>query len=260
MYLKISLASMKKEFMYRAHFISVLISSMARLAVFWFLWIAIYKFSSNGLMQGFTFEQMITYSAISTMISYSLTTWLEFFIEEDIKTGRISNILTKPVNYIFFRIYDEFGRMLFKLFTRIIPISLVAFLILGIAVPSNPLFFISVAISFLINLCFSLLVGLWAIVSKGSIWGMSKTVQAMNEVLSGSLIPLYFFPAWFTSIAYALPFQAVFNIPLSIYIGKITGYDILSGIGIQLVWLLVLSLVVFLAWRYTKKRIMVYGG
>jgi ABC-2 type transport system permease protein len=260
MYLNVSLASLKKEFSYRVHFLSTLVSSVGRLAVFWFLWTAIYKFSATGVIQGFTFMEMITYSSISTIITYTLTSWLEFFVEEDIKTGRISNILTKPVNYVVFRVYDELGRILFKILTRVIPLSLVAFLLMGISLPSSPLFFFSAVISLFINICISLLVGMWAIMSKGSIWGMSKTVDAVSEIMSGSLIPLYFLPAWFASIAYVLPFQAVYNIPISIYLGKMAGYEAFIGLGIQLAWLAVLIVVVHFVWKYSERKIMVFGG
>jgi ABC-2 type transport system permease protein len=78
--------------------------------------------------------------------------------------------------------------------------------------------------------------------------------------MAGAMIPIYLFPEWLKKIAYFLPFQAIFNVPLSIYVGKITGYEILVGVGMQLFWLSVLAILSFGAWKIAEKKIIVHGG
>jgi len=260
MYLKAALMSFKKESSYRIHIFASILNSIIRLAVLWFLWMAIFNFSASEAIEGFTFNEMITYASISTIISFAFSSWLQFDIQEDVKTGKISNILTKPFNYIVFRISGDFGRIFFKILTTIIPLALISVFIMKISLPLSPLFFISIVIGLFINVFFSVLIGLWTFWSKGGIWGITQTKGVISEIMSGALIPIYFFPEWLKSIAYFLPFQAVYNIPLSIYIGKITGYEILINICTQLFWFLVLALLVFTAWKYSEKRVIVYGG
>src|SRR3990172_5356433 len=111
------------------HTISSILSSIISLAVLWFIWSAIFSLSANETIQGFTFNSMITYVSISIMASFTISSWVDFFIEEDVKTGKISNMLTKPFNYVIFRLSDEIGRILFKALTRIVPLVLVSFVI-----------------------------------------------------------------------------------------------------------------------------------
>lgn len=260
MYWQLSFMSFKRGFVYRIHFIITILSSIIQLAVLWFLWTAIYSVSSTEIIGGFTFTAMITYASISTAISFIISSYTEYAIEEDVKTGRISNTLTKPVNYIVFYIFNEYGEVFFKILTMGLPLILISFLFLNISLPSSSIFFISVIFGFFINFFLVLLTGMWAFWTAGSIWGIRLTRYVVSQIMSGAIIPIYLFPEWLKTIAYILPFQAIFNIPLSIYIGKIVGYEILSAIGIQLLWFFGLALMCVAVWKQAEKKIMVHGG
>jgi ABC-2 type transport system permease protein len=181
-------------------------------------------------------------------------------MEEDVRTGNISTLLTKPVNYIFFRFFGELGRSVFKALMIGLPIIIAAIFILHLSLPSSPMFFVSVALGFIISSLLSLLIGMWSFFTTGSVWGLRITRDFVEEVMSGSLIPLYIFPEWLKSIAYLLPFQAIYNIPLSIYVGKIASYEILYSIGMQVLWIAILFSVCFFAWKFSERRILIHGG
>ena len=260
MYKEILLTTFKEEFAYKTEFVMSLIGSVIQLLVLWFLWNAIFKAYGAEVLKGFTLPMMITYISISTILSFYNKSMTEYLIEEDVKTGFLSVILTKPVNYPIYYLFREIGRISFFLITRGLPIILISFLFLNISYPLSPLFFLSMFLGFFINFFIVFLTGLWSFWNSGSIWGIRYTRIVVSEMLSGAIIPLYLFPQWLSQLSYALPFQAIYSIPLLIYIGKTTGFDILNAILIQLFWIAFLGILTFAAWKKAEKKTTVQGG
>jgi ABC-2 type transport system permease protein len=260
MYKEILLTTFKEEFAYKTEFVMSLIGSVIQLLVLWFLWNAIFKAYGAEVLKGFTLPMMITYISISTILSFYNKSMTEYSIEEDVKTGFLSVILTKPVNYPIYYLFREIGRISFFLITRGLPIILISFLLLNISYPLSPLFFLSMFLGFFINFFIVFLTGLWSFWNSGSIWGIRYTRIVVSEMLSGAIIPLYLFPQWLGQLSYVLPFQAIYSIPLLIYIGKTTGFDILNALLVQLFWIAFLGVLVFVAWKKAEKKTTIQGG
>ncbi len=90
--------------------------------------------------------------------------------------------------------------------------------------------------------------------------GVRVIVTAVTTFLSGSLIPLPFFPQPVLNIIQWLPFAAMQNMPLRIYSGNIAGMDAAKGIGFQVFWLAALVLTGLVAMRRAMKKVIVQGG
>jgi ABC-2 type transport system permease protein len=58
----------------------------------------------------------------------------------------------------------------------------------------------------------------------------------------------------------ALPFVYIYQLPLSIYIGRGDRSEHIAQLGIQSVWLVILAAVFFLAQDRVTKKVMVQGG
>ena len=260
MYKEIALTSFKEEVIYRIEFIMSIIGSIVYIVVFWFFWNAIFKTYGAESLKGFTLPMMITYSSISAILVLYSRSFIEFSIEENVKTGFISVILTKPVNYPLYHLFRELGATLFKFLTRGIPIFLTAFFILNIFLPSSPIFFVSVFLGFFINFFIALITGFWSFWTSGSIWGIRFARQVIADILSGAIIPIFLFPAWLSNIAYALPFQATQSIPLLIYIGKINGLEIFNALLVQVFWIILLGGLSLVMWKSAEKKTLSYGG
>jgi ABC-2 type transport system permease protein len=115
-------------------------------------------------------------------------------------------------------------------------------------------------LGFFINFFMVFLTGLWSFWSSGSIWGIRYTRIVVSEILSGAIIPLYLFPNWLSQISYALPFQAIYSIPLLIYIGKITNLEIFNSILTQIFWIIFLGILCLVGWKIAKKKTTSQGG
>ena len=96
-----------------------------------------------------------------------------------------------------------------------------------------------------------------------STWGINIVKETIVLLLSGASIPLAFFPEKARIVVSYLPFRAVYDIPLSILLGK-SGSDNWQGLvslfGLQVIWLVVLTAAGNLFWNCSVKKVTVNGG
>ncbi len=259
-YLKISENSLKSMLAYRMNFFGGLAQSFFSLVAMWFVWHAIFASAGTTEIQGLTLYSMITYLFVSTLMRTYTHSYMEWDMQEDARTGRITRHLTLPTSYPLFRFFATFGESVYNILTRVVPLMVGALFFLNIAPPASLLFFASIVLSLLIDFSISFLTGLWVFWSGGSIWGLRFSVRVIGDMISGAFIPLYLFPDFFAKIFQLLPFAAVFHIPLSIYLGKISGAEIFFALGQQLFWVLALLALAGYVWLAAKKKIYSQGG
>ena len=260
-YLDLTVIGLKQAIAYRTEFFAGLVAALINLTVLYFAWNAVYAASASTVIGGFTLSTMMTYLVVSSCLRSLTYSGLEYDFEWDVRTGGISTILTKPVSYPLFRIFKGFSNTIFTMVTSILPIILISVLLIGISPPINSLaFLISVVLGYFVNYFMIFLTGMWAFYSTGSVWGISLSRRVISDIMSGAVIPFSFFPVWFVSIANLLPFQTMFNLPLSIYLGKIVGIDILYSFVQQIVWLVILGALCYLVWKRVERKVVVHGG
>jgi len=80
------------------------------------------------------------------------------------------------------------------------------------------------------------------------------------SLFSGAMIPLWFFPGWLNNLARFLPFQGIFFVPNSIFVGELGGKEILPALGVQLLWLAISFLILRFVWSRAANKIVVQGG
>ena len=133
----------------------------------------------------------------------------------------------------------------------------------AISPPGSPLTgfltLVSLALGQLVLYFLNLLVDLlcfWAISNVNALF----VYRFVNNLMSGTFAPLWLFPSWFQVFAWCLPFQAIVNIPLSFYIGRLSPGQFPAAAGLQLAWCLLLGTLCATAWRRAGRRITVQGG
>ncbi len=96
-----------------------------------------------------------------------------------------------------------------------------------------------------------------------STWGINIVKETIVMLLSGASIPLAFFPEGLKKAVEFMPFRAVYDIPLKILLCKDQAASlpgVFSYMGIQLIWVLALSLAGNLFWNISVRKITVNGG
>ena len=112
---------------------------------------------------------------------------------------------------------------------------------------------------FLINWLMAALFGMIAF-SAVNIDALIQVKKHLLRLLSGSIIPIWFFPPGVARVLGALPFVYIYQLPLSIYIGRGDRAQQLSQMRIQLIWLAVLAGLFFLVQNRVTRKVMVQGG
>jgi ABC-2 type transport system permease protein len=93
------------------------------------------------------------------------------------------------------------------------------------------------------------------------IFGIQIMVQFISSLLSGSLVPLYFFPqGWIQNVLLASPFAALYNAPLSIWIGKYQGAEIGQALMLQAFWAIAFGVFAMWFWRIGERKVVIQGG
>ena len=83
---------------------------------------------------------------------------------------------------------------------------------------------------------------------------------AVETILSGRLVPQALLPEWAQRIANVLPFRWSFGFPIEVIIGKLTLPEMVLGLGIQLGWLAVATVLFVVGWNAGIKRYSAVGA
>ena len=73
-------------------------------------------------------------------------------------------------------------------------------------------------------------------------------------------MPLRFFPGWFVRLAYLTPFPHTVNALIEVYLGVLTGPELLQTLLGQLLWAVALILAAQLALRAGVRQLVIQGG
>ena len=226
-----------------------------------YFWKALY--TGRGTVGGVDADSMLTYIIISSALSVLLTTNVERRIEKSVDKGTVATDMMKPVSLFGVFFAEDIGSIIALIFQNMIPILLIGSVMIKLPVMADirdlPLFLVSVVLSFLINWLIAALFGMIAFTAV-NISALIQVKKHLLRLLSGSIIPVWFFPDSVARVLSALPFVYIYQLPLSIYIGRGDRSEHVAQLGIQSVWLVILAAVFFLAQDRVTKKVMVQGG
>ncbi len=226
-----------------------------------YFWKALYK--DQSMVGDVDAQSMLTYIVISSALSVLLITNVERRIEQSVEKGTVATDMIKPVNLFGMYFAEDIGSIIALIFQNMIPILLIGSLMIKVPVMADiralPLFIISVMESFLINWLFAALFGMIAFKTM-NISALLQVKKHLIRLLSGSIIPVWFFPEAVANVLNALPFVYIYQLPLSIYIGRGDWDEHIAQMKIQSLWLVVLLVIFYFVQNRATKKVMVQGG
>lgn len=264
LYLAFSKGAIKKQLAYKANIIMGVIGRLIMVTVTFFLWKAIYSSSDEGIIKGFSLEEMLVYIMMTFMISIVTMCSISYEIGSEVRDGSIAMNLIKPINFRRMLVFKGLGEFAFSFICLFLPavlgISIYSERMLGnLNISRLILFTLSMFLGFMINLYYSYLFGLLAFKFYG-LWGISQIATAIINLISGALIPLTFFPSMIEKIFTLLPFSSIVYTPAMIYLGKIPMAEILKAIVIQGIWVFIFFLFSKFAWGKVVDKLTIQGG
>ncbi len=262
-YLTLTRAGMIESLQFRLGTLVIVAGNLLYLIVVYFLWKAIYASAGTDIVNGMTFSDTLIYLVLATALFNFMEMYVVWEIGRRIQSGEITLDLLKPIEYRRYVFWSYSGSFVTQFFFTFLPTFIVVAVVThgAIHLDLNLLFFVvSVIMAVSINYSIDFLVGTICLYTE-SIWGINIMKQVIVMLLSGATIPIAFFPEPLKTIAYYLPFQSIYNAPLSVLLDGTPQPDtLLRTLGIQLVWCIVMTVLSKLFWKVSLRQITVNGG
>ena len=193
-------AGIQELITYRVNFLLYRIGDVMGAFVAFYLWKAVFDSSQESLIQGFSMADITLYIIMSFVTNLLTKSDSSFMIGEEVKDGSIIMRLLRPVHFAASYLFTELGSKWLIFISVGLPFLSVIVLmkilsgqgiveVLGLTV----LYLFSLMLAYLINFFFNICFGFSAFVFK-NLWGSNLLKTSIVAFMSGSLIPLAFFP------------------------------------------------------------------
>ncbi|MEQ1859487.1 MAG: ABC-2 family transporter protein [Chthoniobacteraceae bacterium] len=255
---------LQNTFVYRWNFLLRTIFGIVPLIGTIFLWRAVTT-SSGGQIAGYEFSTMIFYFMIVVFLDNLISpTEDDWQIAGDIRDGRLSALLLKPLNYIGYRFTLYVSYRLTYVAIVALPIGVLLFFLRDfVQWPQQPatwpLFALSTlmaaGIQFFIGVCLGLC-AFWVLEVSTLIFVMFS----FEYFLSGMIYPLDMLPASLQGFVKWSPFTYEMFFPVQIMMERVHGAALWQGLAIQAGWLLVAFVATQLIWRAGLRKYQAVGG
>ncbi len=260
-YVEFAKRAFSREGTYRFQVFSRIGSVLLRVFLLSTLWTNLYR--NNGAQAGITLQAMITYVVIALLLDIVYGVNGAYVVREKIREGSIAIDFMRPISVPLYVFADTLGQTGFALL-QCVPALILSAFIVHVQGPVSPLallgFIGALGIGFVVNYFIDMIMAtitFWTM----EIFGVQLMVQFIASLLSGSLVPLYFFPqGWIQDLLLASPFAALYNAPLSIWIGKYQGVQIGEALAVQAFWAVALGAFAMWLWSVGERKVVIQGG
>jgi ABC-2 type transport system permease protein len=263
-YLSVFRISFAQEFAYRLNFILWRVRNVFQIFLIFFLWDSVFA-EPGRVVFGYDRSKILTYVFGVMIVRALVLSSRAIDVAGDIVRGDIINYLLKPISYFKFWFTRDLS-------SKALNISFAAleFLLLFIILKppfffqTNPLtlFAFLMSIVLAIGIYFNLLfimsaVPFWA-PEMG--WGSHFLVTVIIvEFLSGALFPIDILPGAVQSFLSLTPFPYLIFFPIQVYLGKVSGTELLVGSIVSIFWVVALWLIMNAIWKRGLRAYQAYG-
>lgn len=246
---------------YRTNYYSGILIYSINIGAYYFLWSAIY--GGKEEIQGLTVAQMTTYLAVAWMARAFYYNNIDREIAAEIKEGKVAIEMIRPYSYLGMKTMQALGEGIFRLLFFSVPGMIIVSLIFPVSFTAGlttwMFFFISLALSFIVNSQINLLTGIMTFFLFNNT-GLIRAKRVVIDLFSGLLLPISFYPEWAQTVMSYLPFQAISYVPSMIFTEGFVGQEIYHALLLQAFWVVILLIPIRLLWILAKKQLIVQGG
>jgi ABC-2 type transport system permease protein len=253
--------SMMGQFQYRLQSFIYVIWLVIEPVIYLVVWSTIAR-SNGGSVNGFTPGGFAAYYIVWMLVrqmNIVLTPWAW---EWRIQHGWMSALLMRPIHPIHNDVTDFAGSKVFMILIWL-PIATALALIFKPTLHPTWLqalvFFIAIWGAYLLRTLALSLLGMITFWTT-RVSAIYDLYFALELILSGRLVPMTLMPLWVQHLANFMPFQSMFYFPITALTGSPSNFELLSGLGVQLLWFLGgLGLVNFV-WHFAIRRFSSVGN
>ena len=184
-------------------------------------------------------------------------------LAERVRSGDVAIDLYRPVGLVGWYLAGDLGRATYHFLTRGLAPTVVGVVLFDIALPHSA----AAAVGFLVSIPLAVTVsfGLRFLVASTAFWlldaaGARILSGALAIFFSGMALPLVLFPGRLGTVAEALPWSAMVQVPNDIWLGRHTGADLWGALGFQAGWAVALLVACRVVLALATRKVVVQGG
>jgi ABC-2 type transport system permease protein len=245
---------------FRSSYYFGLINSIISVFITVSIWKALYggAESVNGISFAATVTNIVFSMLLSTAFGFN-----DFAIAGNVHSGQIAVDLLRPMSISLSNMFSAVGSNLFKLIAHFLPTLIFSAIFFRILPPKSALSLILAILSAVLGFC--LLYTVSYIVSVTSfwitnVWSLSTLKNVIIGIFAGTMLPIWFMPQSVQNALKYTPFDVIYFAPVKIYLGQMSGDDILFSYGKQIFWLGIFMMLGAVLWQKGIKKITIAGG
>jgi ABC-2 type transport system permease protein len=260
-YLARARVQIQSNFQYRVATYMWLVGMLAEPVVYLVVWTTISE-QQGGAVQGISTGEFAAYYIVWTLVRNMNIVFTPYGWEWRIREGELSASLLRPLHPIH---EDIAGFAGWKVVTIVLWLPIAAVLWLAFDPVLDPtllevgVFSLAIWGAYLIRTMFLTALGMVTFWTT-RVSALFELMIAVELLLSGRLVPLPLMPDWAEDVAAVLPFQWSFYFPIQALVGDLPRDELLGGLGMQLLWIVVLTGLFLVVWRFAVRRYSAVGN
>lgn len=235
---------------YRASLFIWMIAHVIEPLVYLVVWMVVAE-SSGGDAGGYTAAEFAGYFIVLMLVENTSYTWVMFEYDYRIREGLLSPALLRPVHPIHADIADNISAKAVTM-PLMLGVGVLLAVIFKPAWSPQPWALMAAIPALILGFLLRFLLE-WTL-AQAAFW--TTRVSAINQsyfvlmlFLSGQVAPLSLFPRILQIAGTVLPFRWMLGFPTELLLGRLSPAEALSGLGMQVVWLVLAFLLMRIAWR-----------
>ena len=233
--------------------------------VFGFLiaYILLAVFRHRTTVGSYDASDAVTYVWLSQGLLMTVYIWGWYEVALRVRTGDIATDLQRPVDFQLYWLAQDFGRGTYHALFRGVPPFLVGALVFDVRVPGDAARWAAFVLSLVLAIGVSF--GFRFLFNLSAFWlldyrGVAVLAMVASTFFSGQVVPIAFFPDWLETLAWGLPFAAMVQAPVEVFLGHAEGLELAGLLALQAFWFGALLAAGRAAFSAGTRKLVVQGG
>ena len=220
-------------------------------------------FRERGVIDGFDAADAVTFTFVAQGLLMVVGIFGRSEQADRVRTGEVAMDLSRPYDYQAWWAAVAYGNAafyaVFRGYRRFCSVRWCCRCDCRRTQGCGWAFLLSVAAAVGITFAYGFMIELsafWLIDNRG----VRQLAWLTAQFMSGTFVPLVLFPDWVEPTARALPFAAMMQLPVEVFLGKHTGVDLIGVLARQVAWAAVLIAGGRLMLARAVRKVVVQGG
>jgi ABC-2 type transport system permease protein len=206
---------------------------------------------------------VLTWNWVVQGLIMVIALWGWWDVETTIRSGDVVTDLARPFSYLGFWLARDYGRAVYYVLFRCLPILLVGQVLFGLRWPQRAetwlLLALSLALAVAVSFAFRFMLNLSAFWTTDA-RGLGSLALIASTFFSGFLIPLGFFPDWLRTVTLLLPFAGMIQTPADVFLERLGGAALAGALLLQAAWAVALLGAAQGLIALATRRVVIQGG